>query len=258
MIKGLTAEGAEKLLQRRSELENGQREHSRRERSGSGFRDVAHLMRSVPLSRKDLEALAESGALEALETERRQALWAVRSNEQLSLFRDVDLSGPKVSLPKMHSVERMGLDYERVRLSIHDHPLRYLRKALDRRGVLSAEQLGQRTTGDQVKAAGLVLARQRPGTASGVVFVTLEDETGVMNLVFYSRIFERFRLAAQHSPLLLVSGKVERQDPKPGSVDLGDPRQERGVASIIHLIVRSAERLDAPRITPNYRSRDFH
>ena len=205
-----------------------------------------------------LEALAESGAFEGLETERRQALWAVRAPRQLSLFRDVDLSGPRVHLPKMHSIERMGLDYERVRLSIHDHPLRYLRKNLQRRGVSSAEELARKKTGDRVRAAGLVLARQRPGTASGVVFVTLEDETGVMNLVFYNRIFERHRLAAQHAPLLLVAGKVERQDPRPGSVDRSDPRQKNGVASIIHLIVESAERLDAPRVTPSYRSRDFH
>jgi error-prone DNA polymerase len=152
----------------------------------------------------------------------------------------------------------MGLDYARVRLSISDHPLRYLRRELSRSGVITAEQLLRQRTGDRARVAGLVLARQRPGTASGVVFVTLEDETGVMNLIFYSRTFETYRLAAQHSPLLLVRGKVERQDPKTGSVDPLDPRQKNGVASIVHLLVESAERIRAPEATPSYRSRDFH
>jgi DNA polymerase III alpha subunit len=119
-------------------------------------------------------------------------------------------------------------------------------------------QLAQCSTGERVAVAGLVLARQRPGTASGVVFVTLEDETGIANLVFYARVFEAYRRAAQHSSLLLVSGKVERQDPKPGSVDASDPRQKNGVASIIHLIVESAQRLSLPGRELRHSSRDFH
>lgn len=247
MIKGLSTDGAHAMLERRKALE----------RSGSRFVSLQHLMRSVRLPRNDLEALAESGAFAGLERERRQALWAVRAPTQLSLFRSVGLSEPRVTLPPMHSIERMGLDYERVRLSINDHPLRYLRKRLEQRGVLSASRLTRATTGDRAQVAGLVLNRQRPGTASGVVFVTLEDETGVMNLVFYSRIFDKYRWAAQHSPLLLATGKVERKDPNPASINPDDPRERNGVASIVHLIVERAQRLEAPRLTPNYRSRDF-
>jgi error-prone DNA polymerase len=77
-----------------------------------------------------------------------------------------------------------------------------------------------------------------------VVFVTLEDETGVANLIFYTRVFEAYRHVAQHSQLLLVRGKVERQDPKPGSVNRNDPLEKNGVASIVHVIVESVARLE--------------
>jgi error-prone DNA polymerase len=204
-----------------------------------------------------VEALAEAGAFAALESERRQVLWSARAPRQLGLFQDVRISEPKVDLPALKPIEVLALDYERVRLSIHDHPIRHLRASLRRRSVLTTEELATRATGQRVKVAGLVTARQRPGTASGVVFVTLEDETGVANLIFYSRVFEAHRSVAQHAPLILVQGKVERHDPKPGSVDLSDPRQARGVASIVHLLVESVERLEMPGPSATYRSRDF-
>jgi error-prone DNA polymerase len=151
----------------------------------------------------------------------------------------------------------LALDYERVRLSLHDHPLRHLRDSLQRRAVLTTEELARCPAGRKVSVAGLVTARQRPGTASGVVFVTLEDEWGVANLIFYSRIFEAYRSVAQHSPLLLVSGKVERHDPAPGSVDAASPHQAHGVAAIVHLLVESAERLEVPGPRLKHTSRDF-
>lgn len=175
----------------------------------------------------------------------------------MGLFRDAQQCEPRADLPRLKPLEVLALDYERVRLSIDDHPLCHLRSELRRRGVLSTDELASCQTGQRVTVAGLVTARQRPGTASGVVFVTLEDETGVANLIFYSRVFEKYRYAAQHSPLLLVRGKLERQDPSPGSVDLNDPRQARGVAPIIHLIVELAERLNMPGPSLSHKSRDF-
>jgi hypothetical protein len=80
---------------------------------------------------------------------------------------------------------------------------------------------------------------------------------GVANLIFYSSVYEAYRSVAQHSPLLLVSGKVERHDPAPGSLDASDPRQAQGVASIIHLLVESAERLELPGPRLKHSSRDF-
>jgi len=247
MIKGLRQESAEQLLARRRELREG----------GRAFVSFPDFVRQLPLPKRDIEALAEAGAFEPLLEERRQVLWAARAPRQLGLFRDVETREPIVDLPKLEAVEVLALDYERVRLSIADHPLRHLRSQLERASVITAEQLARCAAGVHVSVAGLVLARQRPGTASGVVFVTLEDETGVANLIFYSRIFDAYRHAAQHSSLLLVRGKVERQDPKPGAVDLSDPRQKSGVAPIVHLIVESAARLELPGPELNHTSRDF-
>jgi error-prone DNA polymerase len=234
MIKGLSRSGADRLLDQRRVL-------SERARAFLDFQDVIH---QVPLSKGDLEALAEAGAFEALLPGRRQVLWAARAPRQLGLFQGVHVSEPTVELPPLKAIEVLVLDYDRVRLSIDDHPLRHVRAELESRSIITAAELAQRQTGSRVTVAGLVLARQRPGTASGVVFLTLEDETGIINLVFYSRVFEAYRHAAQHSQLLVAQGKVERQDPKPGSVNLSDPREKNGVASVIHLIVESAARLE--------------
>jgi error-prone DNA polymerase len=247
MIKGLSQETAERLLTFRAERHAG----------GKTLESFPELLRQLPLPKKDVDALAEAGAFEPLLKERRQVLWAARAPRQLGLFRSVPANEPDVQLPSLQDIELLALDYERVRLSLSDHPLRHLRAKLARSSVLTMAQLAQCSTGERVAVAGLVLARQRPGTASGVVFVTLEDETGIANLVFYARVFDAYRRAAQHSSLLLVRGKVERQDPKPGSVDLGDPRQKNGVASIIHLIVESAERLSLPGRALSHSSRDF-
>jgi error-prone DNA polymerase len=246
MIKGLRQETGERLLSLRQELFA----------DGRTFDSFQDLIRQLPLPKKDLDALAEAGAFEPLLRERRQVLWAARAPRQLGLFRGVQIREPSVQLPRLEKIEVLALDYERVRLSLEDHPMRHLRAQLQRT-VLTTAALAQCSTGERVAVAGLVLARQRPGTASGVVFVTLEDETGVANLVFYNRVFEAYRSAAQHSSLLLVRGKVERQDPKPGSVDVSDPRQKNGVASIIHLIVESAARLSLPGRRLNHTSRDF-
>jgi error-prone DNA polymerase len=247
MVKGLAQKSAEQLLERRRVLrENGQR-----------FVDFADLVRLVPLPKLDVEALAEAGAFAVLEAERRQVLWSARAPRQLGLFQGLRVSEPRASLPPLEAIEVLALDYERVRLSIDDHPLRYLRAGLRRRGVLGSDELARYNAGDKVRVAGLVTARQRPGTASGVVFITLEDEIGVMNLIFYSSVFEAYRSVAQHAPLLLVSGKLERHDPAPGSLDPTDLRQAHGVASIIHVLVESAERLELPGPRLKHSSRDF-
>lgn len=247
MIKGLGKASAERLIHQRNLLRE----------TGMRFESFSDLARQVRLPKGDMEALAEAGAFKVLEAERRQALWSARAPRQMGLFHDVNLSEPRAELPRLKPLEVLALDYGRVRLSIDDHPLRYLRSELQRRGALTTDELASCQTGRRAMVAGLVTARQRPGTASGVVFVTLEDETGVANLVFFSRVFDKYRAAAQHSPLLLVSGKVERQDPPRGSVDLNDPRQARGVAPIIHLIVELAEQLDMPGPSLSHKSRDF-
>jgi len=248
MVKGLARASAERLANHRCSLRA----------QGRTFLDFDDFDEQVTLPRRDLEALAEAGAFERLEPERRQVLWAVRRPRQGGLFGDRRLPEPSVRLPALAAVEMLALDYGRVRLSIVDHPLCHLRKQLARASVLTTAALGSCPAGQRVSVAGLVTARQRPGTASGVVFVTLEDETGVANLIFYRGVFDAHRFVAQHSPLLLARGKIERQDPKPESLDPSDPCQKNGVSSIVHLIVESVERLALPGPRLNRLSRDFH
>jgi error-prone DNA polymerase len=222
-------------------------EAARAERPFWSFED---LQRRTHLKKNELEALAEAGALEALVPGRRHALWRARAPRSPGLFEPLDVREPEVTLPPLLATEQLILDYGRTGLSVSDHPMRHLRKKLLRRRVLTAAKLLAVSQGERVSVAGLVLTRQRPGTASGVVFITLEDETGTTNLILYERVFEQFHLAARHAALLLARGKVERQvtPVRPGEVG--------GATPIVHLVVEHLERLDVPGVDSV--SRDFH
>ncbi|HVU01883.1 MAG TPA: error-prone DNA polymerase [Polyangiaceae bacterium] len=214
------------------------------------FSSLEDLKRRAGVGKKEMEALAEAGAFEELCQGRRQALWKTRAPETGGLFAALDAREPEVRLPELRGPEQLLLDYARKGLSVHDHPMCHLRERLAKRRVVPARDLESVPQGRVVNVAGLVLTRQRPGTASGVVFITLEDETGIMNLVLWSRVFEEHYLAARHATLLLATGKVERQvtEPRPTEVGRATP--------IVHVIVDRLERLDVPGIES--RSRDFH
>src|SRR5690606_30993862 len=109
--------------------------------------------------------------------------------------------------------EQLCLDYGSTGISLHDHPMRHLRPLLARRRVRLARDQRAFVTGQTVTVAGIVLTRQRPSTASGVVFVTLEDETGTINLVLYSQVFDQYEIVARHAPIMLARGRVDRRGP---------------------------------------------
>ncbi len=213
------------------------------------FSDVDDLMRRTDLRRDELEALAEAGALEALLPGRRQALWRSRIPRVAGLFAEASWQEPVAALPALKSAETLLLDYRRKGLSAQDHPMRHLRSSLSRRGVLCAADLLKTKERQVVNVAGVVICRQQPGTASGVVFITLEDETGFSNLVLWRRVFEEFRLAATRSAILLAEGDVERQ-PQGQGAPSANP--------VVHVIVRRLERLDVPGRDIETISRDFH
>ena len=121
------------------------------------------------------------------------------------------LREPEVSLPAMAVGEEVICDYSSLRLSLKHHPLELLRPNLQHSGAVPAKRLLQLKTGSRVNVAGLVICRQRPGTASGVIFMTLEDETGIANIVVWPKMFERFRKVVLRSRLIGVTGKVERE-----------------------------------------------
>jgi error-prone DNA polymerase len=246
--------GAKKALRLGFRLVKGMGEASGKAievaRATRAFSSLDDVIRRAKLRKVEVEALAEAGAFESLMRGRRHALWKARAPRTEGLFAELDVAEPSVELPTLHAKEQLLLDYARVGLSIDDHPLKHLRAGLERRRVVTAAELAELPQGTLVSVAGLVLTRQRPGTASGVVFITLEDETGTMNLVLYSGIFESFYLVARHAALMLASGKVERQVtlPRPGEVGAATP--------VIHVLVEHLERLDVGRV--ENRSRDFH
>ncbi|MEZ4227056.1 MAG: error-prone DNA polymerase [Polyangiaceae bacterium] len=246
------------------------------ERAKGAFSDLGDLMRRTGLRRDELDKLAKAGALEALSAGRRQALWQLRAPRVAGLFHGIEPEEQRVELPPLVRAEQLVLDYGEKGLSVDDHPMRHLRARLHRRGVLSATELSAVPQGRRVETAGLVICRQQPGTASGVVFITLEDETGFANLVLWNRVYQQLRLVARHATLLLARGRIERE-PNPDAREstkaqsaraLAKGQGRRGVRTtsgapdaptpVIHLIVEHLERLDVHRGRHWRMSRDFH
>ncbi|HZY51972.1 MAG TPA: error-prone DNA polymerase [Reyranella sp.] len=204
------------------------------ERRTTPYRDPADLWRRGGLSKRQILALARADAFASMGLTRRDVLWAVRafSEAELPLLearpqaRDLE---PSVSLPKLTLGEQVVDDYSTISMSLRAHPLQLLRPTLWERRMADSKKLRETRNGDFLQMAGLVLVRQRPGTASGVVFVTLEDEFGIANLVVWPKVFEAYRRIVMGARLLGVAGKVQRVD---STGDIG--------ASVIHLV---AERL---------------
>lgn len=138
-----------------------------------------------------------------------------------------------MSLPGLTSAEQLVLDYEHKGLSVSDHPLRYYRRSLKKLGGRTAFDLAYLKHGSPVCVGGLVLNRQRPGTATGVVFMTIEDETGFCNLILWTRVFEKYERVARQSDLLFIEGTIERNIPP------GDPSR----TAVIHVVVSHLEDL---------------
>jgi error-prone DNA polymerase len=194
---------------------------------------------ALQLGRKDLRALAAAGALESLAGHRRQAHWAAAGAERRAPL-DVRAAEPVPALPRAREGEEIVADYASLGLTLGRHPLALLRSRLDKMSMLDAKRLHQLPHGAFARAAGLVTGRQRPDTASGVVFVTLEDETGSMNIVVWRSLVESQRRELLGARLLGVEGVVERA---------GD---------VVHLVARRLldySALLGPLEAP---SRDFH
>jgi error-prone DNA polymerase len=181
-------------------------------REALAFSSLQDVIRRARLRKNEIEALAEAGAFASLVRERREALWRARAPREGGLFEGIALEPDEdVGLAPMPKLTQLALDYGRVGLSIHDHPMKHLRDKLNEEGVRRAQDLAALGDGAHVMVAGLVIGRQRPGTASGVTFVTLEDETGMVNLIVQQAVFAENYAVARHAKLLLAKGKVERQ-----------------------------------------------
>jgi len=184
------------------------------------YRDVAELRNRAGLSPAHVERLASADAFQSLNLPRRQALWDARSliaSPDLPLFRAADARDEgaekaRTALPVMPLSEEVVADYQTTRLSLKAHPMAFLRADLAQRGFVRACDLRERKFRSMVQVAGVVLIRQRPGSAKGVCFITLEDETGVVNLVVWPDLKEKQRKVVMGARLMEVRGRVEYDD----------------------------------------------
>lgn len=205
MVGGLRADHANLIVARR----------------GRGYDSVRDLWLRTGLSPKVLQVLAEADAFQSLGLSRRDAIWAVsgligtygadtlplfKAGEPAPASRD-DESG----LPPMLPGEEVIHDYQALSLSLKGHPMSFLRAEMTRRRIVAADELRTLQPGSMVTVAGLVLVRQRPGTASGVIFATLEDETGVANVIVWPKTFEANRRTVLGARVMAVRGQLQRE-----------------------------------------------
>jgi error-prone DNA polymerase len=226
MIRGLSEQVARRIVA------------ARRERA---FADVADLAGRAALDRRALACLADAGALATLAGHRHAAAWEVAGVEQLPpLFAGSRFDDAAPALPMPTEGQDIVADYRTVGLTLGRHPLALLRPQLARRRLLTSTEIAAAPHGRIVRAAGLVIGRQRPDTASGVVFVTLEDETGATNVIVWRDVSDRQRRELLGARLLAVFGRVERE------------------GAVVHLIAGRLADLSPLLGRLETKSRDFH
>lgn len=204
-IKGLKYEDVETLTSFRHRFKG----------SGQAFKSIPSLC-EADISLPVLELLADADSFRSLELDRRQALWEVAalSDRPIALFEgqpSESAQEQQISLPFMTQGEHVIRDYAATTLSLKAHPVSFLRDKLQLLHIVSATDLQHIDNGTRIKIAGLVLVRQRPGTANGVCFITIEDETGSANLVVFQKFFDQYRKVIIGSKLLMVEGKVQKE-----------------------------------------------
>ena len=189
-------------------------------RRGAGYDSIRDLWLRTGLGAAVIERLAEADAFRSLGLDRRAALWAARGLDRVGDQDDLPLFSmsrpqrglePDAHLPPMPLGAHVVEDYRRLSLSLKSHPVAFMRGRFNARGIRRCEQLAEVASGQRVAVAGLVLVRQRPGTASGVVFMTLEDETGIANLIVWPKVFERLRAIVIGARLVAATGKVQSE-----------------------------------------------
>ncbi len=216
-----------------------------RERGGA-FRDVEDLERRVPdMNRREMAQMARIGALNSLGDvrHRRDAVWQVEQAVRPvgPLLKGTGAHAGASPLRQMSTEERLVADYAGTGLTVGPHPMAYRRAELRSRGILSAGELQGERDGAWVRAAGCVIARQRPGTALGFIFLSMEDETGIANVVIHPNLYERDRVTVTRGKFLLVEGKLQNSD------------------TVVHVKAERVEVLTMDSMqTIEVRSHDFH
>jgi error-prone DNA polymerase len=193
------------------------------ERAHAPFTSIEELARRADLPSRALRLLADADAWGSIGQGRRDALWEVRRTPsgELPLFAAANArelgEEEDANLPSMPLSEEVAADYQLTRLSLKGHPMQFLRPLFARENVLSCAEMSRAKNGSRATVAGVVLVRQRPGTGNAI-FITLEDETGITNVLLWARIFESQRLQVMGSRLMTVEGEVQRNSPADGGV----------------------------------------
>ncbi len=200
MVKGLSAKDAQTLIDAR----------------GKGYCSIEDLWRRVDLPVATLQRLAEADGFQTLGLDRRTALWTIRglSDSRLPLFDTVAArpdAEPKVDLATMTAGRQVVEDYRSTGLSLRCHPVSFLRDDLASRRIVRCADLSTIRDGKRVEVAGIVLVRQRPGSARGVLFVTIEDESGHANLILWPSVFEAQRRLVLSASMIACHGKLQRE-----------------------------------------------
>jgi error-prone DNA polymerase len=211
----------------------------RRQQGGpfTSFDDFTHRIR---LSNAVLKKLSKADAFGTLGLNRRAALWhSLPEQKSLPLFDGATTEEPAVNLPPLSQREQVVADYQTAGLSLRGHPIQFIRPLLDELNVIPSSELSHLPVDRRYRVAGLVLLRQRPSTAKGITFVTLEDETGTANLIIRQDVWERYRLIASRAGAMIVHGHLQRLD------------------EVIHLLVDRMEDLSRRLEGVESRSRDF-
>jgi error-prone DNA polymerase len=215
------------------------------------FPDIESLWHAAAIPAAAFRRLASADAFTSMGLDRQRALWQVRKlrdmhlplfDDRAELASDIEDDPHLPAVPESHQVLH---DYIATTLSLKSHPMSFLRSRLDALGVTVSADLSDHAKcpdGKRVSVAGLVLVRQRPGTASGIVFITLEDEAGIVNLIVRARVFDRYRKAAAHSRIMLATGAVERDSS----------------GRVVHVLVRSMRDIGRPEGLLRPKQRNFH
>lgn len=255
LVASLHADAAERLVEARS--------------AGPAFTSTEDLALRARLAQQDLQALAAADALASLAGHRRQQMWeAAAQHAAPALLRDVPVHEAPLALPAAPEGEEILFDYAATGLTLRRHPLALLRPRLDRWRLQSALQLNAVPHGRRVRACGIVTVRQRPGTAKGTMFVTLEDETGPVNVIVWPSMVDRWRNALLRSQLLAVEGlwqcsvpeDSEAADLAPGGLPAA-PSQAAAPMVVRHLVAQRFKDLTPllGRMAQALQgSRDFH
>jgi error-prone DNA polymerase len=251
-IKGFKKEEAETFMKARA----------------AGLSTLEDFVLRAGLSRRGLELLAEADAFRSLGVDRRQALWAVKgltpdinASKTAPLLTRQSLKEAQVQLPFMSQPKEVAEDYRTTSLSLKDHPVRFFREDLARMQVVPCSALKSLRNGRRIAVGGLVLVRQRPGTAKGVVFMTLEDETGIANIVVWKDAFDADRRLVMSSSFLVVHGQVQSAE---GVIHVVAERFTDLTYKLAHMRDEEGPTGDPPpeirnRVTGRLiRSRDFH